>query len=255
MQIATLLSADPILLNKEIESPFGKLGFVFLSSTATPLTTTYATFQDFQTAINTAGMTVSVTCQDSDKHHTLIPEMPVGDLIELSAANEGCIDADTLGVVLTTVELSERGSLNLGANAKTIVNIKNKPTGMVCQIFAVDVEHKVNDAIVYEQRAVIANNEKEFDIHDNTEIALTGSIQQLDLTYSDGRTIRYEAQELALITKDTNEIVANWGGKIQGGSSKFHVIGVENCTTMKVKFTTDSVFYTKKEQPINKFIN
>lgn len=250
MLLAQILGPTTQLVNKDVESPVSKFGFVFVSNTATPLTTTYTTLNAFQTAI--ANMKITLIAQGRDKHKTIFQEFPIGDLIEIAASNEGCVDADSFGIIQSTIELSERGALQLDDDTKLILSVTGKPTTMDVYIWAIDHPNRVTETMVYEIRTVLANNEKEYDVQDYTHIAIPGTLTTIELRYANGNTVRYAPNELALIVKDTNEIVTNWAGQILTGHSNFYVISVEAVTTMKVQFSANAQLYLMKESMLQR---
>ena len=245
MLIFDLVGAVTQIQNKEIEAPVSKLGFTFISNTATPLTTTYTTFNAFQAAL--ANMKITAVAQGKNRARTLLQDIPIGDLLEIAASNEGCVDADGFGIVQATIEFSERGALELDADTKLQVSVTGKPAGMNVYCYAIEHPNRVKEAILYETRTVNANDEKEFDVEDYHLIALPGTLSTLELAYANGNTARYKPEELAHIVKDVNEVVAKWAGFIQTGQSNFFVISIEPCTKVRVKFTAQSTIYLCRE--------
>jgi len=235
------------LVNQTIQSPTAKIGLLFSLATGS-VQTTYTTYGAFATAI--AGMKATAIVQSPHGHRTLFQDMPIPDLIEISSANEGCVDADTSNLVTTTIELSERGAIQLDENHKLILNISGLPSAMNCSVYALDHPSLVSEAINYEQKAVLANAETTFDAMNYNTVALPTSLTYLEIAYLNGRTIRFTSSELALITKDVNELVANWNGSIVSGSSAFHTIDITHAVSIKVQFGSAVNFYMVRELPI-----
>lgn len=157
------------------------------------------------------------------------------------------------GSIVGTIDVSSFGTLDLNDENLT-VSVTGIPALHGVKIFAIEGDQFSKSSIEYTPNVVLADTPKKFVVAECHRLCLpvTG-MQKLILDFADGRTATYQADELAMICKDVNDIVsveyltADAGKPIvYFGYRSLYIVDISEVVTATIHYTAQTKFFTIK---------
>ena len=257
MRIVSLASGDTLVSNKELETAVHKLAFTFNGVMAALAETAKPNIQShLDTIINNTSLTL--TKQDGFTTDTLIQDIKLKDLGEISTFHEGVIKitrafdagvgANNTCAIEFTVEIDEESALAMDDKAKLMLSVANKPTGVTLAIDVIDSPINGNIYSKYESKFVNANVAKDFRIEEHYAVALPiASLTSLELHYSNGKVMKLTADEIKKIKFDDQDETIIINGLVTAGVFNWAVLDVRACTKLNVILSSSTNFYLLKK--------
>ena len=188
----------------------------------------------------------------------ITPRTNLRDLLEIAASNEGLVKIKvnySSGSVasydvLATLELSNFGAIDL-AGGYGQIELDSCVTTSTFSFYGLDNPSLTQMIIKYEPIWAAQNQYKECDVNSAYAIAIPkANLVELQMQYSNGRTIIYKPSELDAIVQEINELaevinnIGNTGAsEVVVGSSKLYCLGVNDVVSIRVQYTQACTFY------------
>lgn len=179
---------------------------------------------------------------------TLINTVPIADIAEIAARNEGYVKITKLtsGVAATarvqfSVELNNFGSID--ANNSNFVRLNL--TGFIntnTKFYSKSSPFVNDNFIKYESLGCQAASETVFDVAGKYAIAVPKTLSVIEITYPTGNTERIYPEELDLCSADLTEIVFLVDGRVTSFKNWF-VYDVSQAVQVKVTLNTSGIIY------------
>lgn len=179
--------------------------------------------------------------------YAISPEIKFTDLLEIAAANEGCIDLRTNGSnfeLRATVELSDFGAIEI--REQEFFKVKFASFGSVqFDVYTVDAHTTSPVHNVLKNFFVNANTPKSLEVPNSRWIAMPdASFKKIDVIDAAGRLVTYEKEELRQVCNEGNEIASNADGKIRPGYHNLLVLNVSDAQRVVITTTSSVNVYT-----------
>lgn len=228
--------------DKQIESACEKLLFVLTLADKTKL----------------ADVKLDVKINDRNTGtKSIIPNLPLGDLFEIAAANEGFTVYRTVGantVISGTVELSNDGAL-LPESGYISASVSGMVTTDKLEIYVMDDAETTKEYIEYETVYIQPDSVKELMVEKNYQISMRKDVSLFDIKYINGRQVSYTAPELNYINDEINPLsYVDYSDQetatIKTGASKFFSLGILGAVQLKIKLATAGNIYLIKNKTL-----
>lgn len=213
-----------------------------------------AIFADGVTQANIEDANITITMMDrSGQLKTITPKTRLGDLMEIAASNEGLVywvkTATPSYQVRSTIELSNFGAIDIQGGYFQI-QLDNAVSTTSWSLFAMEAEALTNSIIRYSPIWVAQNQYKNIELKDEYACALpVASIDELHITYANGRTNIFTADELKQIALENNELAViryNYTAsnyEAIPGYNAFVVIGLKGAISVRVRCNAATTIY------------
>jgi len=195
---------------------------------------------------------------------TITPKTRLGDLMEIAASNEGCVNyiknASTYDV-RGTIELSNFGAIDIQGGYFSI-QLDGCTASNSFDLYALEAKDLTNSIINYRPIWVAANQYKDVQAGDAYMLAVpVSTIDELHITHKGkdgepGRTNIYTLEELKAIAQETNEIAIaryNYTSSVyemKNGFANFLCIGLSNVASVRVRCTAESNLYLVSDEQL-----
>lgn len=256
MRLTTLDANTSQLTNREIETAVHKLGFKFSGTMPKAAETTRPDIAAHITALvgNTA---ITLQKQDGVTTEVLLQNLLLADISDISAYNEGMIfidrrfdanvDANNTAIVEFTIEVANNKAFKAQDGTKLMLDVKDKPAGVVCDIEAID--HAINDHeyIQYETKFVNQNVSKDFALNGHYGVAVpVNDIVAMELHYTNGKVVRLTLTEVQKMLRDSQDEIVVINGLVTFGYNKYAVLNLEHCYQVSVTLSQSENIYLLK---------
>lgn len=202
-----------------------------------------ADFSAFKTAF--ASTSVEIMKNSPSGQQQINPEILLIDLLEINAGSNGGMLVTSAGgntTVGATVVLSDAGALDLFGEEDFKISFKGIPAG--CSIDLHSIDHQTDAGSIhniYEYVYCNAATPKSFVVNSTRHLALpVSAFSRVELQFSNGRLIQYEAAEVKAICREYNEVCAVDNGSLITGSDRWYVLDVAGAVTAKVTLTSST---------------
>jgi hypothetical protein len=194
----------------------------------------------------------------------VVPNVPIRDLVEISALNEGVVTVmqadptdpdDEDYIARFSIDLCNSGAiysdmssyLRVELSGFTATSYGGIATDPQFTIFSAGSFQKVNEHIKYNRISAQAGSPVEFGARGAYAIAVPYDTERLTLRSLLGMYQEITAPELELIANDINDYVLDFGG-IQIAYFKWRMLPINTMESGTIQVVTDSAFYLLEDK-------
>lgn len=255
MQIASLGAGTTSLTNKELEASVHKIGFRITTANADVPASSGNTrdkaIADLAAICGSA--VVKLVLQDGVTNETLIEDVLLKDIAEISAYNEGtvAIEKNTAGTHWVTefaLEVSNNAAFVASDKAKLILTVSGKVANATMDVYAIDHPAMTDTFIVYENKYVNQNTAKEFFVPGHYAVSLpAATLKSIELQYANGRVCTLEPQEVRQLLVDSDEAIYSHLGALVKGIGAWYTMSLVGAVKIKVTCTANANIILTRE--------
>lgn len=192
-----------------------------------------------------ANTTVELIKQTPNGEVQIFPVNKLTDYLEVAAASvDGAIQSHAAAgatVVRGNIDVSDEGALSLTGSDFYKLNFVGIPASNSIDVYAIDAPVTSNIHNFYTKVLCNSGVAKDINVSGARFLAIpSASASKLELTYSNGRYVQMENEELRNLCTETNPESLNEDGVVTAGFLNWYVINVADCITARVTLTADA---------------